>query len=143
MAILDIFNTRTDFASQAEIRQAAQAKYSSRKENFADARLLLIFAGSEQKTWLMATQGGLYLIIDSLKDARPEAIWRLDRSLLMQGNRVEPELRVTRHTDRTGKLEVAGKAPRSFTLDLFTDIPIDRRLRALLETAFTDPTVTP
>jgi hypothetical protein len=136
IALRDIFDWRKAFASQSEIKQAVSDKYKTRKENFVDARLLLIFSGSKQRTWLVATQSGLYLVTDRLKEDVPKAVWRLDRSDIMSGNTPELEIRVDPYSENTGKIKIGDKAEKFFSKDLFTDVSVDRRIQSLVESAF-------
>jgi len=138
IGLRDILDLRKTFASQSEIRQAVADKYVARRENFADAGLLLIFTASQQRTWLVATQGALYLVTDRLKEDAPKALWRLDRADVMRGNSLDLPIRVDPNTERTGKVTIGGKGERVFSKDLFTDVPIDQRIQTFVEKAFGD-----
>ena len=136
IVLRDIFGRERGFAPPADIKIAASNKYRTRKENFHDAKLLLIFSGSKQKTWLMATTDGLYLVMDRLKEEFPRAIWRIDRADISKGNRVEIPIRVSPYLENTGKVTIADKNERMFTRELFLDATIESRITRLVEEAF-------
>jgi len=92
---------------------------------------LLIFDTKKQRTWLVAAPDGLACVIDRLEEAKPKRIWHIpSRSVFKQGTYVL-QVRTEFYSATAGHVFIDDKKPRMYSLRLFTDNPIQERIRQL------------
>ncbi len=56
-----------DYSSQRKIRETIQNSVNYQNENIESAELLCFFETSKQRTWLVATDKRLYIILDDVR----------------------------------------------------------------------------
>jgi hypothetical protein len=119
-----------------EVIGAVEERYGRKADNFSKARLLLIFFTSKQKTWLIATNQALHCVVDRLSEPKPRARWRIEKNQILSSEGIILLIKTEPRSERTGVLIIDQKRPRLFSRSLFTDAPIERRIRSLILEAF-------
>jgi hypothetical protein len=124
------------FAGPREIRDAVRLRYEAKPDDFADGELLLIFETSKQQTWLMATDRALYCVTERIDDEHADVRWRISKSeIISDGGFILP-IRTEDKSESSGYVTFNGKRARLYSKRLFTDVPIERRVKSMLLKAF-------
>lgn len=124
------------FASEREIRQSIKKfkGYDSSRESPEDARSLLIFETSKQRTWIVATGDRLYFVLDDVRRPAPRIARSVGRSELTTRADGAIEVDTQSKSLRTGLVD-AGRRRRGwlYSKALFpSSRPIDRAIDDLL-----------
>ena len=131
----EIFLPR-DFQTAGEIADyiTRSINYDAKTESPNQAKLLLLFQTSEQRTWLVATPQRLYCILDDNRKPAPHINWSISRSKIYQDGNFVLNLDAGEDRDeRTGCLNfgVYNDTDRAITYtgwfyskDFFRDKPV-------------------
>jgi len=123
------------FASPKDIKTSIEkfAGFQHREEPLADREVLLIFESSKQRTWLVATKGALYCVIDRLSEPEPRARWRIGMERIFSNkDGIFLSIQTEEYSDSAGHLVIDKKRPRLYSRRLFTDFPVEQRIKSLL-----------
>ena len=87
-----------DYLSQRKVRETIKTSVNYQSENIESAELLCFFETSKQRTWLVATDKRLYIILDDIRKSyiKVNKSYRLN-SLKKEGKlniRVDPDYKV-------------------------------------------------
>lgn len=108
-------------------------------ETFEKCEMLLIFDTKKQRTWLLATNQAFYCVIDVLEKPQPALLWRIKKDKLISNNGLNVQMRIEDNSATTGRIFINDKKPRLFNYRLFTDSPIEQRIKSMLVKAFDLP----
>lgn len=123
------------FASPKDIETSIEkfTGFQRGEEPSANRELLLIFESSKQRTWLVATKQALYCVIDLLSEPEPRARWRIGREHIFSNkDGVFLSIQTEKYSDSAGHLVIDEKRPRLYSRRLFTDFPVEQRVKSLL-----------
>jgi hypothetical protein len=128
----DFFDTGRGFMSVEEIAKILDAspKGDGPAPSSPLVESLLIFDTAKQRTWLLLRKDGLHCVIDKPDQDTPRSLWRIRPSKF-----AELPIRTEPNSRTTGKLYIGEKKPRLYSLRLFTDVSVERRVRRLLQAA--------
>ncbi len=120
-----------EFASVPDLVSRLRRRY---KDQGDPVEALLLFVSSNQQTWLIATSGGLYCVIDRHDQPDPKVVWRIPKEDLVDGNRIKLSVDAFEDPDsnRTGIVVIDGQAARKFTAGLFVRKTIVESIRDML-----------
>jgi hypothetical protein len=124
------------FCSQVSIRTFLRDQHLDANENYLTAEALVIFESSSQHTWLVATNIALYCIFDWLKNDNPSVVWRIAKDEIVRNNRITLSIDLKDKSRKNGYVIINAKPPRLYTKSLFSQMPIDQEIMAMLAKAF-------
>lgn len=135
MKLTELLSGRAEFASQAEmVRFVGNSKnFNPGAEDLSKAESLLLFSTSKQHTWLVSTSERLYCLLDDIRKDAPHINWSMPRSRLFDGDKLIATIRVRDNSENTGLVDISDDHKDwLYTKRLFSDAPVDARIRALL-----------
>src|SRR5436190_19336277 len=115
MKLGQIFGGGRAFETPELIQRRAALKYAKHGDNFEQARLLLIFESSKQRTWLIASNLALYCVIDRLSEPAGRMRWRIPKKEIISDDEIVLPIVVRDNTANTGYVIIDSKRPRLFS----------------------------
>ena len=136
MKLWEVLRGARPFADEHDIRESVQKceYYDPKSENINSASLLLIFATSNQRSWLVCTSKRLYFVLDDLSFGWPEVRWRRVKDRLITEGRIIIDLKLEDRTEKTGKIYI-GRMNKGFLYSkaLFLEPGIKGSIYSLIE----------
>lgn len=136
MKLSELLSGRPDFSSETEIIRFVRnsKRFDSATEELTSAQALLIFSTSKQHTWLISTARRLYCVLDDLRKDHPNINWSMSQSEVIKNDQVSLAIATRDKSDFTGLVDI-GDSHQDwlYTKRLFSDAPIEERIRQLIE----------
>lgn len=124
---------------RVSVKEGAPRTKDISDEIFEKCEMLLIFDTKKQRTWLLATNQAFYCVIDVLEKLQPTLLWRIQKDKLVSNKWLNVQMRIEDNSATTGRIVINDKKPRLFNYRLFTDFPIEQRIKSMLMKAFDLP----
>ncbi len=138
MEALESVLGRREFKTSSEIAHhiTTSKNFRPEEENPTDAHTLLFFETSKQHTWLVATPKRLYCILDDVRKPRPHINWSMSRRKVLEGTKLEVDLKTAPKTQKTGLIDFGPHHRRwLFSKSLFEGESIEEAVRAFITAA--------
>lgn len=141
MKLSELFLGYREFYSESQIRDCitSSKNFISEKEDYNNAKLLLIFETLKQKTWLVTTEIRLYCVLDDIRKPSPNINWSLGKDKLISDNNIVLDIKSKDKNKTTGLVDLGSNHKNwLYSKRLFENYDIENSVKQLLINSIVD-----